>query len=75
MLNWNSLWSAGIGASIGSSLTLLATCLSHRLQMKRQNQKDDQILMGFLQAIHDEIKTLWVLYMDGIGHSVLGTRR
>ena len=26
------------------------------------------MLLGILQAIHDEIETLWDNYMDGIGH-------
>ena len=55
---------------MGSALTLAATYLSHRLQVSQQNEKDAQILIGFLQAIHDEIETLWDAYMDGIGHQL-----
>lgn len=67
-IDWDALWSSGLGALIGSALTLLATYLSHRWQRSNQETKDQEMLLGILQAIHDEIETLWDNYMDGIGH-------
>lgn len=66
-LDWNTLLSSGVGALIGSLLTLFATYLSHRWQRTNQERADGEMLLGFLQAIHDEIETLWESYMDGIG--------
>ncbi len=68
--DWNTLLSSGIGALIGSALTLVAAYLSYRWQVSKQDDKDAQMLMGILQAIHDEIETLWDLYMEGIGHKL-----
>lgn len=69
-INWDALWSSGLGALIGSALTLLVTYLSHRWQRSHQEEKDQQMLLGILQAIHDEIETLWDNYIDGIGHQL-----
>lgn len=66
-IDWNTLLTSGIGALIGSALTLLATYFSHRWEVAKQKEKDDQIIMSVLQAIHDEIETLWNAYMEGIG--------
>ena len=70
ILNWDSLYSAAIGAFVGSTLTLLATYLSHRWQVKAQEKREEQAINSLLQAIHDEIETLWGLYMQGIGHQL-----
>jgi len=67
-INWDALWSSGLGALVGSILTLLATYLSYRWQQSSQENKDQEMLLGVQQAIHDEIETLWDNYMDGIGH-------
>lgn len=67
-LDWNTLLSSGFGALIGSALTLVATYLAHRWQVSVQEEKDAQMLMGIMQAVHDEIETLWDLYLDGVGH-------
>jgi hypothetical protein len=69
-LDWNTLLSSGIGALIGSALTLIAAYFSHRWAVSKQAEKDAQMLMGVLQAVHDEIETLWDIYMDGIGHQL-----
>jgi hypothetical protein len=66
-LDWNTLLSSGIGALIGGALTLIAAYLSHRWGASKQAEKDAQMLMGVLQAVHGEIETLWDIYMDGIG--------
>jgi len=69
-INWDALWSSGLGALIGSALTLLATYLSFKWQRTHQEEKEQEMLLGILQAIHDEIETLWDNYIDGIGHQL-----
>ena len=69
-IDWNTLLLSGIGALIGSALTLLATYLSHHWQVSKQKETDEQLLKGILQAMHDEVVTLWNAYMDGIGHQI-----
>jgi len=67
-INWDALWSSGLGALIGSALTLVATYFSFRWQRSHQEERDQEMLHGILQSIHDEIETLWDNYMDNIGH-------
>lgn len=69
-IDWDALVSSGLGALIGSALTLLATYWAHHLQRSQQEEKDQQMLLGILQAIHDEIETLWDIYIDAIGHQL-----
>lgn len=69
-MDWNTLLSSGVGALIGSALTLLATLWSHKLQGVKQKEKDREIIQGVLQAIHDEMESLWDAYMDGAGHQL-----
>lgn len=69
-IDWNTFLSSGIGALAGSALTMLATYLSYRWEVSKQVKKDSQMLIGVLQAVHDEIETLWDLYMEGIGHQL-----
>ena len=67
-MDWNILISSGMGALVGSSLTLIATLISHNLQCSNQNKKENELICGLLQSIHDEIKTLWEVYNDGMGN-------
>jgi hypothetical protein len=69
-IDWNTLLLSGMGALIGSALTLLATYLSHHWEVSKQKERDKQLLKGILQAMHDEVVTLWDAYMDGIGHQI-----
>jgi hypothetical protein len=57
----------GLGALIGSIIALVATYLTHRLQVNDQLQKERETIKGVLQAIHDEVETLWESYMEEAG--------
>jgi len=65
-----TLVSSGIGAFVGSVLTLIATFIAHKLSEASQERKEKALIHGFLQGIHDEIETLWDAYLDGIGTRV-----
>ena len=69
-IDWDALWSSGLGALIGSTIALVATFISHRLQRSQRDENEQRMLHGILQAIHDEIETLWDNYVDGIGHQL-----
>ncbi|MFH2144590.1 MAG: hypothetical protein ABII75_00985 [Candidatus Omnitrophota bacterium] len=62
-----------LGAFIGSCITLIATIISHHLQCSAQQQREKKEIEGFLQAIHDEIETLWKVYMEGMGNLLEAT--
>jgi hypothetical protein len=36
--------------------------------MEKDKDKDKETLQGVLQAIHDEMESLWEAYMDSVGH-------
>jgi hypothetical protein len=60
-----------VGGLIAGGLTgyfsVRAVKISHRNTLELQNQNQKKLIKGFLQAIHDEIETLWELYQIGIG--------
>lgn len=64
------LISTGVGALVGSVLTLVATLISHYLQCSNQKKKENALIHGFLQSIHAEIETLWDVYQDGMGNHI-----
>jgi hypothetical protein len=72
----SNLLSGLIGALVGSVIGGLATFWSTRwATYKTQNnlltnQRANQaiIIKGVLQAIHDEVETIWDQYLDVIGH-------
>ncbi len=65
-ININSL----ISALIGGSLTLLGVIIAHLMDVSRQEKNEEKLINGLLQAIHDETKTLWERYMEGIGNKL-----
>ncbi len=69
---WNAdaLLSSGVGALIGSALTLAGALLAHHLEKKEANLKDGEHILGLLQAIHDEIETLWESYLASAGAQI-----
>jgi len=66
-INWDSLWSSGLGALVGSAIALGATYLAHGLQAKQRSADNSELLQGVLQAIHDEVETLWATYQENMG--------
>jgi hypothetical protein len=69
-VDWYNVLLCGISALIGSTVALVAVYLSHRWNVSKQKEQDARTLMGVLQALHDEIETLWDLYMEGIGNEL-----
>ncbi|MFH1621635.1 MAG: hypothetical protein ABIA97_00740 [Candidatus Omnitrophota bacterium] len=69
-MNKEILISTAVGAFIGSSITLIATIISHHLQVSERKKTEESVIHGFLQGIHDEIETLWDLYLKGIGNKL-----
>ena len=69
-MDWNVVLSTGVGALIGSALTLIATVVAHNLERKKQKQEENRLIFGFLQSVHDEIETLWDTYIEKVGSHV-----
>ncbi len=71
---WQTLIVTVVGALSGGGLTgyftLRASDKSHKAALDIQKQNQKKIVKGFLQAIHDEIETLWELYQSGIGYKL-----
>lgn len=69
-INGDVLISTGIGAFVGSALTLVATLVAHKLERDKNKEDEDELIFGFLQGIHDEIETLWDNYNEKVGAHV-----
>jgi len=69
---WNAdaLLSSGVGALIGSALTLAGVWLAHNLEKAESAKKETEHIHGLLQAIHDEIETLWESYSATAGAQI-----
>lgn len=73
---WNAdaLFSSGVGALIGSALTLAGAWLAHSLEKQESARKEAEHILGLLQAIHDEIETLWESYLTTAGAQIEALR-
>ncbi len=70
MSNIQTIILSGIAAFIGGCISLLGSYFTHR-RLVRQRILDEQAeIFNFLQALHDEIETLWNVYMSKIGNKV-----
>ncbi|MDX8410975.1 MAG: hypothetical protein R8K46_03740 [Mariprofundaceae bacterium] len=56
-----------VGGGLTGFFTLRAADKSHRQALDLQKQHQQKIVKGFLQAVHDEIETLWEAYQSGVG--------
>ena len=48
-----------LGALIGGFLALIGVFFSHRLELSRQREQEQQLVRGYLQALHTELETCW----------------
>lgn len=62
-MDWSIFSSAITGAIVGGTLTgyfsLKATQKAHENQTKQLTKNEEKIITGLLQAIHDEIETVF----------------
>lgn len=59
-----------IGGAIGGWFSLRSTDKAHRQQRERESDSRKAIVYGFLQAVHDEVETLWETYSASAGNQV-----
>lgn len=71
---WTNLASAFIGAVGGGVVTgsfaLLAAHASHINDIRRDEKRRDESVKGVLQALHNEIETLWHRYAESVGNHI-----
>jgi hypothetical protein len=69
--DWSTFGSAITGAIVGSLTTgyfvLKSTKNAHDNQLKQAAQNENKLIRGVLQAIHDEIETVFERYQEGMG--------
>jgi hypothetical protein len=58
---------SGIAALVGSAISLFAAYLTHKWEIKKQKNNEERIIFGFLQALHDEVETIWEIYQKSAG--------
>src|SRR5436309_10905758 len=56
-----------IGGAIAGLFALLAVKKTHANTVRMQQQNQKKLIQAFLQAIHDEIETLWDEYQNQVG--------
>ena len=64
---WSNLLSGLVGAAIGGVATLSAQIISIGNQRKQQKQSEEVMIRGFVQAIADEVTSVWDRYNVEIG--------
>ncbi len=70
-MEWMSLISGVVGAILGGMLagyfSLKAATTSHNNQVELAKDNEEQLVSGLLQAIHDEIETVFERYQNTMG--------
>ncbi len=61
---------AASGAIVGGLFVLAGMFLEHLFIKRDSERKEREHLVGLLQALHDEIETLWETYMESVGSQV-----
>ncbi len=64
------LAAALLGGALTGIFTLLGVIIAYHLARRSQSKQEQAVINGFLQAVLDEIETLWQRYMDGMGVKV-----
>ncbi len=62
-----NLISSVVGGVIAGAATLFGVYLTHKHDLEKQKINEAAVVKGVLQAIHDEIETLWNRYQDEVG--------
>ena len=66
-----TFWSAITGAVIGGLITgyfaILATNRSYQHQKRHAEENEEKLINGLLQAIHDEVETIYERYQETMG--------
>ena len=65
-----SLAGALIGGAIAGYCSIRAVKTAHQIVKRVQEENQENIIQRLLQAIHEEIETIWELYMGDMGPQV-----
>jgi hypothetical protein len=65
-----SLAGALIGGTIAGFCSIRAVKTAHEMGMKVQEKNQEKIIQGLLQAIHDEIETLYDMFRERAGNTI-----
>lgn len=65
-----SFISAIVGGLIAGTASLLATRQAHRNNLELQSKNNSIVIKRIIQAIHDEITTIWELYEKKVGPEI-----
>lgn len=71
MCYWSAFGSAVIGGVLAGAGSWIATQQAHKNNLKKQKTDQERTQKALLQAIHDELETLWQVYQDGMGRDLV----
>ncbi len=66
----STLAGAYYGARIGGKFTLAAVEETHRRTVVLQKENQELMIKRLLQAIYDEIETMWEMYKERLGFQI-----
>ena len=73
-MEWSNFLSAISGAIVGGFVTgffsLKATQKAHEHEKQKSKENDEALIAGLLQAIHDEIETVYDRYQETMGSRI-----
>lgn len=63
-------WPSFFSALAGGSFTLVGVLIAHGLQSHKQKANEKDLVTATLKGIHDEIESLWDVYMESVGDAI-----
>lgn len=73
-MDWSNFLSAIVGAIVGGFVagffSLKATQKSHEHEKEKSKENEEALIAGLLQAIHDEIETVYDRYQETMGSRI-----
>ncbi len=69
-ISWSSIISGLAGGCIAGFFSILAVRIAHKNDLEKEKENQENIISGLLQALHDEIETLWARYFETIGEKL-----
>ena len=68
--DFTAFWSAVLGSVVAGFFTLIGVFITFRNQRRQTKENEEKTIKSLLQAIHDEMETIWERYQNTMGPRV-----